>query len=110
MSNNITHTTAKMPHIGNLLKKYVEKSPFSQSEVAKQMGITSAALIHYYQRESIQIHALWRASLVLEHNFFLDIGLSLPLEFYSEKESQLKDENMYLKTKLEVYKEVMGRK
>ena len=110
MLNNITSATAKMPHAGSLLKKYVEKSRLNQTEIARQMGITSGALIHYYQRESIHIHVLWRASLILEHNFFLDIGLSLPLEFSSEKESELKDENLYLKIKLKVYEEIMNKK
>lgn len=59
-------------HIGTLIKRTVEKSGMSVSNLAKKIDCNRSNIYSIYERKSIDIDLLIRISKVLEHDLISD--------------------------------------
>ncbi|MGK4566238.1 helix-turn-helix domain-containing protein [Flavobacterium sp. 3HN19-14] len=69
------------PHIGSMLRKYLDKHLSVRKEVAQKIGVPSTAIYSYEKRSSTQASNLWRLSHALQYNFFMDLANALPAAY-----------------------------
>lgn len=61
-----------MIHIGNLIKEELKRQRFSVVRFAKEMHCDRTNIYKMFERSSVDSDILFRASIVLKHNFFED--------------------------------------
>lgn len=76
-----TEPEVTLPHNGRLLQDYFLKNEINLSKLARKIGRTAPSVYHYVDSPSLQMSILWNISLALKHNFILEIGSSLPIDF-----------------------------
>jgi hypothetical protein len=79
-----THKTEVNVHTGNLLKTYYAKNRIRKSPLARHLGRNVNTIARYLKNSTIQTAILWEISMVLKHNFFMDIASMLPPEFTTD--------------------------
>ena len=105
-------TLKKLPHIGEILKKYVKKNRIYQSAWARHQGVKFKTVNSYYKRPSLQVETLFNICQVLKYNFIREIADQLPAEFPPHATNPLQDENAALKKEIEMLKhevEILNR-
>ena len=82
-SRNKYHIQASLqyPHVGQLIGGFLNKHTSNIVQVAGQMGVLPTTLRRYSLSESLQLGILWKLSLVANHNFILEIGSQLPIDY-----------------------------
>lgn len=98
------------PHNGKMLTDFILKNRINRAGFARRLGVTPTAVYNYAGSESLQLSTLWKASIVLKHNFIAEIGALLPVEYTSPREKELQEELEKLKFELSIYKNIMGNK
>lgn len=71
------------PHVGLLLKNFLDARRIRKSVLARMLGINPQAVHQFPQRASFQTATLWKLCHLLRHNFFLDLAAQLPKDFSS---------------------------
>jgi transcriptional regulator with XRE-family HTH domain len=61
-----------MVHIGKLIKAELKKKRFSVAEFAKTINTDRNNVYHIFKRKSIDTDLLYKISIALEYNFFLE--------------------------------------
>jgi hypothetical protein len=99
MDNNI--------HIGTLLKDYFKENNVSKAALSRALGVTPANFEVRLRQSWFRTDILLEISHLLQHNFFADIGASLPKEFPSNQVTdKTKDEQI---TALELEIKILKR-
>jgi hypothetical protein len=66
------------PHIGNMLKAYVQQHRIFQSGWARQQGIKPTTVARYLKQPNMQVDTLFAICHTLNHNFLREIADMLP--------------------------------
>ena len=98
-----------MPHVGNLIEDVMKDRKMSLTNFAKKMGSSAAAIRQLLNRESIQTDKLWKASTILEYNFFQEIGNKHPIQSISKQEVFLHEQISDLQKENELMKSLLRR-
>ncbi len=105
-----------MPHNGKRLREAIFSEGITQTEMSRRMGVSPSTLQSYYKSESLQMSVWWRASKALRYNFIAEMGMQIPIDFATPRESELQKEVKTLQKKIEklkielnVYKDIMKR-
>jgi len=101
------------PKLGNYIQWYIEQNKISKKSVSDFLGVLPTTLNQYYKQQSFQVSILWRISLAVKHNFFMQLGekLGIPYETQAEKDlkAQLVEKETLIKKmeiQLEVFREM----
>ena len=106
------------PDVGLLISRYFSERRIYRSALSRKLGVRLHTVLNYQKRPSLQTATLWKLSMALKHNFFLDIGHQLPTDFSSNATKDttssdrilaLEKEKALLEAQLEILKEVMKR-
>lgn len=95
-------------HIGQILKKAVEKKGFTAAEIAAQIGLTPGAFRKNYHKPSMQTDVILQVSKFIELNIFQEIAkelasqTSIPGHLGTINSKNLSDENIASLTEKEV--------
>ncbi|MFA6059786.1 MAG: hypothetical protein WC756_16395 [Taibaiella sp.] len=84
----LLRTGAEMPHLGELLQKYITEHRVYQSALARIMGRVPKTIQYYKKNHSMQAAILWELSHALKHNFFADLAAALPDTFTRNSDSE----------------------
>lgn len=104
------------PHIGLLLRKYVDDNHISQVAWAHAQQTSPKVVHQYFKKPGMQTITLFNICRALKYNFFADLAAMLPPEFGSavtasqEKIAALEKENEMLRGQVELLKEVVREK
>jgi hypothetical protein len=82
-------------HIGKLLQDYIKENNVSKAALSRALDLNSANFETRLKQSWIRTDILLKISHLLHHNFFADIGTSLPKEFSSKQVTdKTKDEQI----------------
>lgn len=73
--------TVPYPHAGSIVEKYLSEHEPNQSQFARKMGVMPSTIRQYFTSDSLQMGILWKLSLITNHNFILEIGSKLPIDY-----------------------------
>jgi len=74
-------------HIGKLIREELRKNGQTVIWLTEELECDRAKLYRIFKNPHIYSDDLWKISLILKHNFFLDLANNFP---YSIKEKQKK--------------------
>ncbi len=101
------------PALGNYIHWHFQENNIKKREVSRFLEVLPSTLNQYLKQPSFQMAILWRISIAVKHNFFMELGerLKIPYETAKEKElaKQLLEKEIEidnLKTQLSVYKQI----
>jgi hypothetical protein len=111
------------PHVGKLVESYLDKHMSNRTYVGKLLNVAPTTVARYSESDSLQLGILWKLSLVTNHNFILEIGSQLPIDYPTpaaiEAQNQLADKQKEiedlqrqierLNIELSVYKTIVGK-
>jgi len=106
------------PHIGTMLLRVLKKKGMDRADLARALNKNRTGVWKYGKRDSLSLKIIWHMSIVLKHNFFLDLAAQLPDDYAtnlppgtgaSHRISQLESENRDLKLQLDLLKEVLRK-
>lgn len=118
------------PHVGKLVEKYLNKHMSNRTYVGSLLNVQPTTVARYFESESLQLGILWKLSLITNHNFILEIGSQLPIDFPTpgviQTQNQLNDKELEMADKqkeinelqrqierlnieLSVYKSIVGK-
>lgn len=100
MSNQPT-----MPHLGNLINKFMLEKRISRAEAARLMGVTSPEMTKYLYRPSLQFHVLWKFCMALEHDFLADLQAKYPANFPRFVDPQVSE----LQKEIEIFERLLKK-
>ena len=63
-----------MKHLGEAIKEELSGQERSVTWFARQLSCDRSNVYRIFQKESIDTHLLARISIILKHNFFLDLA------------------------------------
>ncbi len=66
------------PHIGNMLRQYVQKRRISQSGWARETGLNPSTVATYLENPAMRVDTLFAICQTLQHNFLREIADMLP--------------------------------
>ena len=69
------------PHAGRIVEKYLREHVSNRSQFARQMDVMPSTINQYFLSDSLQMGILWKLSLATNHNFILEIGSALPIDY-----------------------------
>jgi hypothetical protein len=102
------------PALGNFIHYHIFINKIKKKDVSTFLDVLPTTLNQYFKQSSFQFAILWRISHAVNHNFLMQLGELLGIEYQTEKEKQLlnqlaqKDEEIKnLTTQLGVYKEIV---
>ena len=122
--------TVAYPHVGKLVENYLNTHMSNRTQVGRLMNVLPTTVARYFESESLQLGILWKLSLITNHNFILEIGSQLPIDYptpgviqvqkqlsvkeqtLAEKEqeiAELKREIEKLNIELSVYQKIVGK-
>lgn len=91
------------PHAGKLVESYLNKHMSNRTQVGRLLNVLPTTVARYFKSESLQLGILWKLSLVTQHNFILEIGSQLPIDYPTpgviEAENRLKEKVLELAEK-----------
>lgn len=67
-----------MKPIGNLIKEELKRQERSISWFARKLACDRSNIYRLFQRESLDTALLKRISIILNHDFFLDLSQTIP--------------------------------
>ena len=73
-------------HVGQIIKQYFESHRTRKAALGRKMQLSSASIVAFPKKESIQLKTLLKLSEALEHNFVLDVAMQLPPHYSSAKD------------------------
>jgi len=111
------------PHVGKLVESYLNKHMSNRTYVGKLLDVAPTTVARYFESESLQLGILWKLSLITNHNFILEIGSQLPIDFptqgvinvetqLNEKQKEIEELQKQierLNIELSVYKNIVGK-
>jgi hypothetical protein len=118
------------PHVGKLVESYLNKHMSNRTYVGKLLNVAPTTVARYSESESLQLGILWKLSLITNHNFILEIGSQLPIDYptpgviqvqtqLDDKQKELADKQKEiedlqrqierLNIELSVYKNIVGK-
>jgi hypothetical protein len=71
-------------HTGNMLKAFFAIRRTRKSALARHLNRNKNSVLNFQKNSSIQTAILWEISMVLKHNFFMDIASKLPADFTTD--------------------------
>jgi hypothetical protein len=71
-------------HTGNLLTAFFTLRRIRKSALARHLNRNKNSVLNFQKNSTIQTAILWEISMVLKHNFFMDIASMLPPEFTTD--------------------------
>lgn len=74
-------TSIAYPHVGQLIGGYLNTHISNSARLARELGVLPTTLSRYSLSQSLQLGILWKLSLVMNHNFLLEIGSLLPMDY-----------------------------
>jgi hypothetical protein len=77
----LTHNIAQNLNTGELLLRYYTAHRTRIAAMSRLLGRNIKGVMQFSKNSSIQTAILWEISMVLKHNFFMDIASKLPPEF-----------------------------
>ena len=77
----LTPFESPYPHMGQLLAKRIKLAGFSEAEIARKLSLSANTVGAYSKSKSVQMGILWNIGMVIRHNFFAEIGKSMPVPF-----------------------------
>ncbi|PHR13909.1 MAG: hypothetical protein COA40_05240 [Aequorivita sp.] len=80
-SKKFTLEEYPLPHLGTKLKEHIKTRRISKAALARAINKKDQEILRYQKRNSFQCALLWELSLVMKHNFFMDLAVQLPQEF-----------------------------
>lgn len=80
-SKKITLEEYPLPHLGEKLKEHIKARRISKAALARAIDKKDQEILRYQKRNSFQCALLWELSLVMKHNFFMDLATLLPEGF-----------------------------
>lgn len=80
------------PHAGNIIEKHLSKYFSNISKFAHQFGVKPTTIRQYFISDSLQMGILWKLSLATNHNFLLEIGSKLPIDYATPAVVKLQEE------------------
>lgn len=90
------------PHMGQLLAKRIKLAGFSDAEIARKLSLSANTVSAYSSSKSVQAGILWNIGIAIKHNFFAEIGKSMPVPFKDpDAEKLLQDFQQQLAAKEE---------
>ena len=107
-----------VPNVGLIIAGFFKEKRIYRSSLARKLGIQLHTVLNYEKRTTMQMATLWKLSVALKHNFFLDIAHQLPKEFSTyapidttlpDRVAALEKENELLKAQLEILERVMKK-
>lgn len=110
--------TEAAPEAGALLARYFKEKRTRKSVLARLMGVRPQTILGYQMKKTMQTATLWKLSIILKHNFLLDMAYLLPKEFstfakvdtsLSDRIAALEVENEKLRNQNEVLERLMRR-
>ena len=121
--NDSTAAANSYPHNGQLLENYILNNRINRGELARKMNVTTPSVHKYALSPTLQLRILWKASVVLKHNFVAELGALLPVRFVTPHEEELKIELQakqseiealqkqieHLNTQISVYKSIVEK-
>lgn len=106
-----------LPHIGEMVKREVERSRLSLAQLGKILGVNGNAVSKYYLSRSMQAGLVLKLSKALNHDFFSEILEGLPEDYprkpdetSAQKVAELEAEIEDLKKELAIYKDIVAAK
>ena len=118
------------PHVGKLVENYLNKHMSNRTYVGKLLNVAPTTVARYSESESLQLGILWKLSLITNHNFILEIGSQLPIDYptqgviqvqtqladkqneLNEKQKEIEDLQRQIERltiELSVYKNIVGK-
>ena len=95
------------PHIGNILKTYIQKNRLYQSAWARDAALSTQTVAKYLKQPTMRIDTLFAICQQLNHNFLREIADTLPANLPPTATTnndalvqQLQTENEQLKLKV----------
>lgn len=108
---------AKPPHVGKMLRNYVDNNRLYQSGWARQQGMKPSTISGFFKKPVIPLGTLYDICQILKYNFIREIADSLPAELQPIKDNvlnsrvaELEKENEKLKNDISLLKEVIAMK
>lgn len=94
------------PEVGTLLKRFLTEKRTRKSVLARMLGTQPQTVQKYQAKTTMQTETLWKLSVLLKHNFFLDLADYLPKEFstYSQTDTSLSEQMAALQKENEILK------
>ena len=97
-----------MPHIGELVQQVMKQQHYSGAALARQLQVSTTAIIHALRRPSLHAALLWKIGQALNYNFFATLATEFPVATGpSSLEQSLLQELEALRQENEVYKKVV---
>lgn len=101
------------PELGNFIHYHIFINKIKKKDVSTFLDVLPTTLNQYFKQSSFQFAILWRISHAVNHNFLMQLGERLGIEYETKKEKELlnqlaqKDEEIKtLTTQLGVYKQI----
>lgn len=102
------------PKLGNFIQYHIEHNGIKKKEVSDALDVLPTTLNQYFKQPSLHVSILWRISLAVKHNFFMELGekwLKIPYETEAEKAlketlAQKEKQIENLETQLGVYRAI----
>ena len=95
----------KMPHIGKILRKRVDESGLSKLTVANALGVTRSSLYASFAAQNVSPQTVWNISKIINYNILSEVGESLPVNYETKREAELKKELETQKKEYELLKQ-----
>ena len=99
----------KAPHVGELLREYVNAKRIFQAPWSRIQGVHATTVNSYFKKPTMQVGTVFTICQVLKYNFIRDIADELAAEYPSktppaltQRISELEKENERLKIEIEV--------
>ena len=106
----------KQPHVGEILKNYIDTHRVYKSSLARKLGIADNTILRYQKSNTLKASVLWDLSCALKHNFIMQLGEQLGIAYETKAEKELKQQlqqlqqnNHDLKKENELLKELFKR-
>jgi DNA-binding Lrp family transcriptional regulator len=113
-------------HVGEMLRKFYKGKKISMTEIGRAMGVKGSTIIYHHKRAELNTGIILKYSMILRHNFFLDLAAMLPKDFTTnapqaeaelaliaalqEELKTIKDDFRIVKAERDLLKDIMGSK
>lgn len=96
------------PALGNYINWHFQENNIKKKEVSDFLGVLPTTLNQYFKQSSFQVAILWRISIAVKHNFFMELGERLKIPFETIKEKELAKQLLEKEKEIENLKIQLG--
>jgi len=96
------------PALGNYINWHFQENNIKKKEVSDFLGVLPTTLNQYFKQSSFQMAILWRISIAVKHNFFMELGEKLKIPFETVKEKELSKQLLEKEKEIENLKIQLG--